>query len=86
MGDPSKFRAKNDWWNSIYAGAFSGAFLARNTGLKSMFWGAIGFAAFSGAIDTYIRCATRLLSAQALDRRRLIDDCTNRWDSPDEDA
>ncbi|KAK4057125.1 Mitochondrial import inner membrane translocase subunit tim22 [Microbotryomycetes sp. JL221] len=49
------YRAKNDIRNSLYAGAISGAVLARNSGLRAMVLGGLGFAAFSGAIDTYIR-------------------------------
>lgn len=50
-----QYRARNDIWNSVYAGAFSGAVLGRNSGLKAMLFGGAGFALFSAAIDTYIR-------------------------------
>jgi import inner membrane translocase subunit TIM22 len=50
-----QFRAKNDIYNSVYAGLISGAVLARNSGPRSMVLGGIGFAAFSAAIDTYMR-------------------------------
>ncbi|KAL8284279.1 hypothetical protein RQP46_005028 [Phenoliferia psychrophenolica] len=49
------YRARNDIWNSVYAGAFSGAVLGRNSGIKAMVFGGAGFALFSAAIDTYIR-------------------------------
>ncbi|KAK4698935.1 RNA polymerase II-associated protein 1, partial [Phenoliferia sp. Uapishka_3] len=52
------YRARNDIWNSIYAGAFSGAFLGRKSGIKAMLLGGAGFAAFSAVIDTYIRWDT----------------------------
>ncbi|GAA5859453.1 hypothetical protein JCM8547_006831 [Rhodosporidiobolus lusitaniae] len=49
------FRAKNDIYNSVYAGLISGAVLARNSGPRAMVFGGIGFAAFSAAIDSYMR-------------------------------
>ncbi|BGO93744.1 RHTO0S10e04434g1_1 [Rhodotorula toruloides] len=49
------FRAKNDIYNSIYAGLISGAVLARNSGPRAMVLGGMGFAAFSAAIDSYMR-------------------------------
>lgn len=52
------YRAKNDIYNSIYAGAISGAVLGRASGLKAMILGGAGFAVFSAAIDTYIRWDT----------------------------
>ncbi|KAM0756104.1 Tim17-domain-containing protein [Meredithblackwellia eburnea MCA 4105] len=52
------YRARNDLWNSVYAGAFSGAVLGRNSGMKAMVFGAAGFAAFSAAIDSYMRWDT----------------------------
>ncbi|GAA5824942.1 hypothetical protein JCM5353_002943 [Sporobolomyces roseus] len=52
------FRAKNDIWNSIWAGFISGGVLARNNGPKSMVLGGLGFAAFSAAIDSYLRRET----------------------------
>ncbi|GAA6031632.1 hypothetical protein JCM8097_006558 [Rhodosporidiobolus ruineniae] len=52
------FRAKNDIYNSIYAGLVSGAVLARNSGPRSMVLGGLGFAAFSAAIDSYMRRET----------------------------
>ncbi|GEM10542.1 mitochondrial import inner membrane translocase subunit TIM22 [Rhodotorula toruloides] len=52
------FRAKNDIYNSIYAGLISGAVLARNSGPRAMVLGGMGFAAFSAAIDSYMRRET----------------------------
>lgn len=50
-----QYRAKNDITNAIAAGLFSGAILARNSGPKAMAGGAVAFAAFSAAIDLFIR-------------------------------
>ncbi|GAA5897271.1 hypothetical protein JCM5296_000987 [Sporobolomyces johnsonii] len=52
------FRAKNDIYNSVYAGLISGAVLARNSGPRAMVLGGMGFAAFSAAIDSYLRRET----------------------------
>ncbi|GAA5840443.1 hypothetical protein JCM3775_004699 [Rhodotorula graminis] len=52
------FRAKNDLYNSVYAGLISGAVLARKSGPRAMVLGGMGFAAFSAAIDTYMRRET----------------------------
>lgn len=52
---PPQFRAKNDLYNSVYAGLISGAVLARKSGPRAMVLGGMGFAAFSAAIDTYMR-------------------------------
>ncbi|KDE02333.1 hypothetical protein MVLG_07103 [Microbotryum lychnidis-dioicae p1A1 Lamole] len=49
------YRAKNDIYNALYAGAISGAVLGRNSGPRAMVLGGLGFAAFSGIIDLYIR-------------------------------
>lgn len=49
------FRAKNDLWNSASAGCFTGAVLARNAGPQAMALGCGGFAAFSVAIDAYMK-------------------------------
>jgi import inner membrane translocase subunit TIM22 len=48
-------RARNDLWNGITAGGITGAFLARRSGPTGVALGAAGFAAFSGAIDWYMR-------------------------------
>jgi mitochondrial import inner membrane translocase subunit TIM22 len=49
------FRAKNDIYNGISAGCFTGAALARKAGPKAMLGGCAGFAAFSTAIELYMR-------------------------------
>ena len=49
------FRAKNDLVNGASAGCFTGAFLAKGAGPQAMAIGCAGFAAFSTAIDTYMR-------------------------------
>lgn len=49
------YRARNDLANPIAAGFFSGAILARNSGLQAMIGGGVAFAAFSGAIDAFLR-------------------------------
>ena len=45
------YRAKNDIYNSLYAGFLAGAVLARNSGPRAAVGGGVAFAAFSGAID-----------------------------------
>ncbi|CAH7684353.1 Tim17/Tim22/Tim23/Pmp24 family-domain-containing protein [Phakopsora pachyrhizi] len=49
------YRAKNDIWNSVVGGGVAGGILAWKSGFKPMIYGAIGFAAFSAAIDAYMR-------------------------------
>lgn len=49
------FRAKNDLYNGAAAGCFTGAFLAKNAGPQAAAVGCAGFAAFSTAIDMYMR-------------------------------
>ncbi|GAA5805736.1 Tim17/Tim22/Tim23/Pmp24 family-domain-containing protein [Helicostylum pulchrum] len=48
------YRAKNDLYNSVAAGAFTGGLLAAKAGPQAMLLGAGGFAAFSLAIDWYM--------------------------------
>ncbi|PWN52227.1 Tim17-domain-containing protein [Violaceomyces palustris] len=52
------YRAKNDIYNPVYAGALAGGILARNAGPQAVVGGAFAFAAFSGAIDLYFRRET----------------------------
>jgi len=52
---PLKYRAKNDIYNSISAGFISGGILARSSGPKGVLSGGLAFAAFSAAIDMFIR-------------------------------
>lgn len=49
-----KYRAKNDLYNSVAAGAFTGGLLAAKAGPQAMALGAGGFAAFSAGIDWYM--------------------------------
>lgn len=48
-------RAKNELSNGVAAGCITGAVLARNAGPQAMAVGCGGFAAFSAAIDSYMR-------------------------------
>lgn len=49
------YRAKNDIYNSVGAGFLAGGILARNAGPKAVVGGGLAFAAFSAAIDMFIR-------------------------------
>ncbi|KAK8865979.1 mitochondrial import inner membrane translocase subunit TIM22 [Kwoniella newhampshirensis] len=51
------YRAKNDIYNGVAGGFFTGAILARNAGPVAMLGGGAAFAVFSGAIDMYMRSA-----------------------------
>ncbi|KAF2769194.1 Tim17-domain-containing protein [Teratosphaeria nubilosa] len=48
-------RAKNDLYNGVAAGCFTGGWLARSGGPQAVAVGCAGFAAFSAAIDAYMR-------------------------------
>jgi import inner membrane translocase subunit TIM22 len=48
-------RAKNDMANGVAAGCLTGAILARNAGPQAQAVGCAGFAAFSAAIDAWLR-------------------------------
>jgi len=48
-------RAKNDLWNGVAAGCLTGGTLAINGGPQAAAIGCAGFAAFSAAIDAYMR-------------------------------
>lgn len=48
-------RAKNDIWNGVMGGCLTGGMLARNAGPQAVGVGCLGFAAFSAAIDSYMR-------------------------------
>ncbi|CCL99247.1 uncharacterized protein FIBRA_01262 [Fibroporia radiculosa] len=52
------YRAKNDMVNPIAAGFVAGGVLARNAGPKAAFGGGLAFAAFSAAIDLFLRRET----------------------------
>ncbi|KAI9022893.1 Tim17/Tim22/Tim23/Pmp24 family-domain-containing protein [Phycomyces nitens] len=49
------YRAKNDLYNSMAAGCFTGGALAVRAGPQAAAFGCAGFAAFSTAIDWYMR-------------------------------
>lgn len=48
-------RAKNDLVNGVAAGCLTGGILAKNAGPTAMAGGCAAFAAFSAAIDAYMR-------------------------------
>lgn len=48
-------RAKNDLGNGVAAGCITGGALAHKAGPQAMAFGCAGFAAFSAAIDYYMR-------------------------------
>ena len=48
-------RAKNDITNGVAAGCITGGILAKNAGPQAMAVGCAGFAAFSAAIDAWMR-------------------------------
>ncbi|KAI0333022.1 mitochondrial import inner membrane translocase subunit TIM22 [Cubamyces sp. BRFM 1775] len=52
------YRAKNDIVNPIAAGFVAGGILARNSGPKAVVGGGLAFAAFSAAIDLFLRRET----------------------------
>ncbi|KAF9243173.1 mitochondrial import inner membrane translocase subunit TIM22 [Melanogaster broomeanus] len=49
------YRAKNDMVNPVAAGFVAGGILARNSGPKAVLAGGLAFAAFSAAIDLFLR-------------------------------
>ncbi|KAL7270305.1 Mitochondrial import inner membrane translocase subunit tim22 [Rhizina undulata] len=49
------FRAKNDMYNGVSAGCITGGALAAKAGPQAATIGCAGFAAFSAAIDYYLR-------------------------------
>jgi mitochondrial import inner membrane translocase subunit TIM22 len=48
-------RAKNDLWNGVAGGCITGGALAAKAGPQAALVGCAGFAAFSAAIDYYMR-------------------------------
>jgi import inner membrane translocase subunit TIM22 len=48
-------RAKNDLANGVAAGCLTGGILAKNAGPQAAAGGCVAFAAFSAAIDAYMR-------------------------------
>ena len=55
---PSQYRARNDMVNPVAAGFVAGGILARNAGPKAVVGGGLAFAAFSAAIDLFLRRET----------------------------
>ena len=51
----TQYRAKNDMVNPVVAGFMAGGILARNSGPKAAFGGGLAFAAFSAAIDMFMK-------------------------------
>ncbi|KAJ3022321.1 Mitochondrial import inner membrane translocase subunit tim22 [Thoreauomyces humboldtii] len=49
------YRAKNDIWNGVSAGCLTGGALAAQAGPQAVVVGCVGFAAFSAAIDYYMK-------------------------------
>ncbi|KAE9977638.1 hypothetical protein Vi05172_g5536 [Venturia inaequalis] len=49
------YRAKNDLWNGVAGGCLTGGALAWSAGPQAVAFGCAGFAAFSAAIDYYMR-------------------------------
>ncbi|EIW54436.1 mitochondrial import inner membrane translocase subunit TIM22 [Trametes versicolor FP-101664 SS1] len=52
------YRARNDMVNPVAAGFVAGGILARNSGPKAVVGGGLAFAAFSAAIDLFLRRET----------------------------
>ena len=50
-----QYRAKNDLANGIAAGCITGGALGANAGPQAAAFGCVGFAAFSAAIDSWMR-------------------------------
>ena len=50
-----QYRAKNDLTNGIAAGCITGGVLGAKAGPQAAAIGCVGFAAFSAAIDSYMR-------------------------------
>ena len=54
-----QYRARNDMVNPVAAGFMAGGILARKSGPKAVLGGGLAFAAFSAAIDLFLRRDTR---------------------------
>ncbi|KAA1470392.1 Tim17-domain-containing protein [Dentipellis sp. KUC8613] len=52
------YRARNDMVNPVAAGFVAGGILARNSGPRAVLGGGLAFAAFSAAIDLFLRRET----------------------------
>lgn len=55
VSTPAQYRAKNDIVNPVAAGFVAGGILARNSGPRAVLGGGLAFAAFSAAIDCFLR-------------------------------
>jgi import inner membrane translocase subunit TIM22 len=53
-----QYRAKNDMVNPVLGGFVAGGILARNSGPRGALAGGAAFAAFSAAIDLFLRRET----------------------------
>ncbi|KAI4269303.1 MAG: hypothetical protein L6R35_006696 [Caloplaca aegaea] len=52
------YRAKSDWKNGVSAGCVTGGAIAAKAGPQAAAIGCVGFAAFSAAIDAFMRRQT----------------------------
>lgn len=57
--NPDQYRARNDMVNPVAAGFLAGGILARSSGPRGALAGGLAFAAFSGAIDLFLRRETK---------------------------
>lgn len=68
----SQYRAKNDMVNPVAAGFMAGGILARNSGPKAAFGGGLAFAAFSAAIDLFLRREARYCHSTSLSESTML--------------
>ena len=54
----SQYRARSDWKNGVTAGCITGGTLGAKAGPQAAAVGCVGFAAFSAAIDAFMRRQT----------------------------
>ncbi|CAO1605939.1 MAG: hypothetical protein LQ349_002437 [Xanthoria aureola] len=52
------YRAKSDWKNGVSAGCITGGTLGAKAGPQAAAFGCVGFAAFSAAVDAFMRRQT----------------------------
>jgi mitochondrial import inner membrane translocase subunit TIM22 len=52
---PLQYRARNDMTNGVLGGFVTGSILARASGPRAAVGGGLAFAAFSGAIEIFLR-------------------------------
>ena len=55
---PLQYRARNDMTNGVLGGFVTGGILARASGPKAAMGGGLAFAAFSAAIEMFLRRET----------------------------